>query len=68
MGINERVVERLKSGDWSFGHAGKHHGKGTKDCPRRLHHHHDEFCLRPSNAELRAAGIEPKDFKSRSRR
>ncbi len=31
--IDERVVKRLKMGDWSFGHAGRHHGNGTKDCP-----------------------------------
>ena len=24
---------------------GKHHGRGTADCPRELHHHHDDRCL-----------------------
>lgn len=23
---------------------GQHHGRGTPDCPRELHHHHDERC------------------------
>ena len=68
MAINESVVKRLKMGDWSFGHAGRHHGIGTKDCPRELHHHHDEFCSTPTNEELLAAGIDPKEFKARSRR
>jgi hypothetical protein len=27
-----------------YGHAGRHHGVGTPDCPRELHHHHDERC------------------------
>jgi len=31
-----------------YGHAGRHHGVGTPDCPRELHHHHDERCERPS--------------------
>lgn len=31
-----------------YGHAGRHHGVGTPDCPRDLHHHHDERCERPS--------------------
>ncbi len=66
--IDPRVVARLRSGDWSFGHDGQHHGIGTPDCPRELHHHHDEFCTRPTLAELRAAGIDPATFKARSRR
>jgi hypothetical protein len=65
--IDPAVVERLKRGDWQFGHAGRHHGTGAPDCPRELHHHHDEFCSRPTMAELRAAGIDPADFKPRSR-
>lgn len=31
-----------------YGHAGRHHGVGTPDCPRELHHHHDERCEQPS--------------------
>jgi thymidylate kinase len=27
------------------GCAGQHHGRGTPDCPRELHHHHDDRCL-----------------------
>lgn len=68
MTINEAVVKRLKMGDWSFGCAGRHHGRGTKECPVWLHHHHDEFCSIPTNEELLAAGIDPKEFKARSRR
>lgn len=26
------------------GHAGRHHGVGTPECPTDLHHHHDEKC------------------------
>jgi hypothetical protein len=29
------------------GHAGRHHGRGTPDCPAELHHHHDERCVSP---------------------
>lgn len=66
--LNDHVVERLKMGDWSFGHAGRHHGNGSPGCPRELHHHHDEFCTTPTDAELRAAGIDPHDFRATSRR
>ena len=65
--LDPRVVERLKGGDWSFGHAGRHHGIGSEDCPRELHHHHDEFCSRPTLRELLAAGIDPNEFQLRSR-
>ena len=65
--VDPRVVERLRSGDWSFGHAGRHQGNGSPDCPRTLHHHHDEFCHLPTKAELITAGIDPKVFKARSR-
>lgn len=66
-GVRHAVVAALKAGDYQFGHAGKHSGSGAKDCPRERHHHHDEFCQMPTLAELRAAGIDPKDFKPRSR-
>lgn len=65
-GHNTRV-ERLKMGDWSFGHGGRHHGVGTQDCPKELHHHHDEFCSMPTIMELIEAGINPKIFKPKSR-
>lgn len=61
--LNPLVVERLKSGDWSFGHDGFHNGNGTEECPFERHHHHDEFCMRPTIQELIAAEIPPKDFK-----
>lgn len=63
----ERRIEKLRQGDWQFGHAGRHHGIGTEDCPRKLHHHHDEFCDYPTHDELVAAGIDPEEFKVRSR-
>lgn len=66
--VNPNVVRRLKMGDWSFGHSGRHHGIGTDDCPRELHHHHDEFCVLPTRAELLAAGVDPAHFKAKSRR
>ena len=60
-------VRRLKSGNWQFGHAGRHRGNGTKDCPVTEHHHHDEFCYPPTRFELQQAGIDPKEFKVQSR-
>lgn len=60
-------VARLKRGDWSFGHDGKHFGVGTETCPSGLHHHCDDFCRRPTKEELRLAGIDPAEFKIRSR-
>jgi hypothetical protein len=60
-------ILRLKNGDWSFGHNGTHHGIGTKDCPERLHHHHDAFCKPPTPFELMAAGIDPDKFEMRPR-
>jgi hypothetical protein len=59
---------RLKTGNWQFGHGGSHHGTGTEECPRELHHHCDMFCDEPTKQELRRAGINPKDFRSRSRK
>jgi hypothetical protein len=35
-----------------YGHAGRHHGVGTPDCPRELHHHHDERCEPPGAVAL----------------
>lgn len=64
----EKRVARLKRGDYQFGHGGRHHGNGSKDCPKELHHHHDEYCDRPSLLELQLAGIDPKTFRVQSRR
>lgn len=64
---NNARVYRLASGDWQFGHDGRHHGVGSEDCPKHLHHHHDEFCAAPTMTELKQAGIDPKDFRPRSR-
>lgn len=66
--VDLRVVKKLKSGDWQFGCAGKHRGSGSEDCPRHPHHHHDEFCNRPTVHELNSAGINSRDFKPTSRR
>jgi hypothetical protein len=60
-------IERLRRRDWSFGHGGEHIGIGTKDCPKKEHHHHDDFCELPTVEELEAAGIDPVAFKSRPR-
>ena len=60
-------IEKLKRGDWQFGHAGRHRGTGAPDCPRDSHHHHDEFCDLPTDEELEAAGIDPETFRARSR-
>lgn len=60
-------IERLKQGDWQFGHAGRHHGNGSPDCPSELHHHHDAFCKIPTPLELLEAGIDPNEFKPQSR-
>jgi hypothetical protein len=64
----DKRVERLRGGDWSFGHAGTHHGDGGPGCPRNHHHHCDEFCRLPSREELQAAGIDPAKFTVKSRR
>jgi len=33
--------------DGQYGHAGRHNGIGTPECPRISHHHHDERCRFP---------------------
>lgn len=65
---NPQVVKRLRMGDYSFGHAGRHHGNGSPGCPIELHHHHDEFCRLPTRNEVIAAGLDPKEFRVRSRK
>lgn len=65
---HEMRIEYLRRGYNQFGHAGRHQGSGRPDCPRELHHHHDVFCEYPTEAELVEAGIDPEEFKARSRR
>ena len=63
---NPRIA-RLKMGNWQFGHHGMHRGVGTKDCPKERHHHHDLFCATPTVFELQQAGIDPAEFRARTR-
>jgi hypothetical protein len=42
--------------------SGRHHGVGTDECPRRLHHHHDEKCVDPTRP---AAPLRPSVVTSR---
>lgn len=37
---------------YQWGHDGRHRGRGTPDCPRELHHHHDERCDPPPIVKL----------------
>ena len=55
---HEVRIEALKRGRTQWGHQGRHHGNGSPDCPRELHHHHDDFCQLPYPAEIAAAGVE----------
>ena len=32
---------------YQWGHDGQHHGIGSPECPRELHHHHDDRCQKP---------------------
>jgi hypothetical protein len=50
-----------------YGHEGRHHGVGTPDCPRDLHHHHDERCERPGVTAARAAVAALRDRRQRAR-
>jgi hypothetical protein len=43
------------SSQTQYGHGGRHHGTGAPDCPRELHHHHDERCVSPLDARRQAA-------------
>ena len=49
-------IERIQYGGNQFGHAGRHHGDGSPNCPRELHHHHDWFCMPPTLSEWAEAG------------
>lgn len=52
-------IEALKRGRLQWGHDGRHHGRyGDPDCPRELHHHHDDYCELPTLGEVAAAGVE----------
>lgn len=51
-GWNEAITAAVKvAKDWckrlglQFGCEGQHHGIGTKECPKELHHHHDDRCV-----------------------
>ncbi|MGE5612659.1 MAG: hypothetical protein ACM3UO_00090 [Bacillota bacterium] len=52
-----RRVERLKQ-TLQWGHNGRHHGNGSPDCPRELHHHCDDYCALPTPTECRLAGVQ----------
>lgn len=52
-------IEALAGGQAQWGHGGQHHGNGTPECPRELHHHHDDFCDLPTLGECAAAGVTP---------
>lgn len=45
----EQLRERAEPERTQWGCDGKHHGIGTPECPRELHDHHDEFCVKPTN-------------------
>lgn len=58
-GMSEARFRRILAEPYpQFGHAGRHHGNGSPDCPRHLHHHHDEFCKPPTPMEWHLAGRE----------
>jgi hypothetical protein len=61
-------IEALKQGRTDWGCQGRHHGNGTPECPRELHHHHDDFCRRPTAQEMTAAGVTMPENGWRSRR
>lgn len=43
--VNIRTAVRATGRQYGCG--GQHHGIGTRECPRELHHHHDERCRMP---------------------
>lgn len=53
-----RRIQRLSHGQSQWGHAGQHRGSGAPDCPRTMHHHHDDFCALPTWWECEMAGVE----------
>jgi protein gp37 len=40
-------LRRVPGIDGQYGHAGRHNGAGTPECPRASHHHHDDRCRFP---------------------
>lgn len=64
--IDNRRIVALKAGRLQWGHDGMHHGNGSPDCPRELHHHHDEFCKLPTPQECRIAGVTETQWHSRA--
>lgn len=65
--FDPRRIEALEIGDIQWGHDGQHHGNGSRECPRELHHHCDFKCQLPTPGELRAAGVERPEGGWRSR-
>lgn len=51
-GVLDGAGVRVSADGVQYGHEGRHHGIGTPDCPRDLHHHHDERCEPPGAAGL----------------
>jgi hypothetical protein len=50
--LEDQAARRRRSGPYvQYGCAGRHHGRGTPDCPFDLHHHHDERCAPPAGEE-----------------
>lgn len=57
-GRDERIAEVEKLGRLQWGCAGEHRGNGTPDCPKFMHHHHDERCIPGLRNRLKAAEVE----------
>ena len=55
-------IRRLREHNFGFGCRGMHNGRGTLDCPHKLHHHHDIFCALPTEDELLEAGVDREEF------
>lgn len=64
---SQRRIDALKRGRDQWGHGGRHRGNGAPDCPRTLHHHHDEFCMLPLPSECALAGVTAPEGGWRSR-
>jgi hypothetical protein len=50
--IKARNKARKSADVRQYGCDGRHHGKGTPDCPTKLHHHHDESCETPPQKDI----------------
>jgi uncharacterized protein YlaI len=56
-------IQRLRNHNGhGFGCRGMHNGIGTLDCPHRLHHHHNVFCVMPTEEELFEADVTMEEF------